>query len=124
MRIFPDINVGWGKKIGPYINLDCNGKTYGLCICHRREDRSFNISGHTFPVCARCTGILAGFMSGILLMEMGYSISLFYSVIFTIPLFIDGFSQAFGNRESTNVLRLVTGIMFGIGLIYVGEVLL
>jgi len=25
-------------------------------ICHRKPERTFNVRGHYFPVCARCTG--------------------------------------------------------------------
>jgi uncharacterized membrane protein len=32
----------------------------GHFICHQRPDRSFFISGHQMPVCARCTGLYAG----------------------------------------------------------------
>ncbi len=33
-----------------------------------------------------------------------------------IPLFLDGFTQLVGTRESNNKLRLLTGLMGGLGL--------
>ncbi|RGF93239.1 DUF2085 domain-containing protein [Ruminococcus sp. AM54-1NS] len=33
--------------------------------CHQRPDRSFFFHGWQFPVCARCTGVLAGQLVGI-----------------------------------------------------------
>ena len=38
-------------------------------------------------------------------------------MILMIPVAIDGFTQYFGPRESTNNLRFVTGFIGGIGLI-------
>ncbi len=35
-----------------------------------------------------------------------------------LPTAIDGFTQLFGWRESTNELRLITGFPFGIGYAY------
>jgi len=115
------INYGWDRKIGPNIVININEKKLGVCLCHRREDRSFKISGYFFPVCARCTGMFVGFIIVILLMHFGYNISLLYSFFLIIPLLIDGFTQNFGSRESTNLLRFATGIIFSIGLIYLGE---
>ena len=42
---------------------------------------------------------------------------LFVSMILMIPTAIDGLTQYFGPRESTNNLRFVTGFIGGIGLI-------
>ncbi len=32
----------------------------GASVCHRIEERSFDIHGHTSPLCARCTGMFLG----------------------------------------------------------------
>ena len=118
----PRINFDWDKKMGPCATIYYNGKNHGLCLCHRREDRSFKFYGHVFPVCARGTGILAGFTLALLLNSRGYSFSAYYAIVLIVPLLIDGFSQSFGRRESTNLLRLITGICFGIGLMYIGGI--
>ena len=39
------------------------------------------------------------------------------SMILMIPVAIDGVTQYFGPRESTNTLRFVTGFVGGVGLI-------
>jgi uncharacterized membrane protein len=36
-------------------------------ICHQIPERSFFINGHPLAVCARCTGIYAGFFLGLLI---------------------------------------------------------
>ena len=118
----PRINFDWDKKVGPCATIHYNGKNHGLYLCHRREDRSFKIHGHFFPVCARCTGIFVGFALALLLISRGYIVSTYYAIAFIVPLLIDGLSQNFGQRESTNLIRLITGISFGIGFIHIGEV--
>ena len=119
----PYISFGWNSRVGPCITIHNNEKNYGLCLCHRREDRSFKVHGHVFPVCARCTGIIVGFALAVLLLNIEYRVPSIYSVIFIIPLLMDGFSQSFGWRESNNLLRLLTGIVFGIGFMYIGEII-
>lgn len=39
----------------------------GSLICHQQADRSFHIGGHQLPVCARCFGLYAGSVAGVLL---------------------------------------------------------
>lgn len=45
-----------------------------------------------------------------------YQISLLFSILLILPTLIDGFTQAYLNRESTNFLRFVTGMIAGIGM--------
>lgn len=42
-------------------------------------------------------------------------LNLVISIIFIIPTLADGLTQAYLKRESNNLLRLLTGIMSGIG---------
>ena len=42
---------------------------------------------------------------------------LLISMVLMIPVAIDGLTQYFGPRESTNALRFATGFIGGIGLI-------
>ena len=90
-------------------------------LCHRIPERSFFINGHQFPVCARCTGFYTG-----LVVYLVYNFfythpydwnMLFISMILMVPVAIDGFTQYFGPRESTNTLRFATGFIGGVGLI-------
>ncbi|WP_296848276.1 DUF2085 domain-containing protein [uncultured Methanobrevibacter sp.] len=89
-------------------------------ICHRKPERSFFIKGHQFPVCARCTGF---YISLIIYFTYAYYFFIDYNLfliifgcILLIPAVIDGLTQFFEYRESNNVLRLITGLMGGLGL--------
>ena len=37
------------------------------------------------------------------------------TILLIVPTYLDGFIQAYYNKESTNVRRLITGLMAGIG---------
>lgn len=91
--------------------------------CHCRDDRSFYYHGRKFPICARCTGILLGFIvsflvnliAGIILkiqLESGI-----IDFLFLIPLIADGIIQYRTNYISNNRKRFVTGVLFGYGFI-------
>ena len=90
-------------------------------LCHRRPERSFFLKGHQFPVCARCTGFYTGLVVFLIwnwFFELNHDINtIIISMILMIPVVIDGFTQYFGPRESTNTIRFITGFIGGIGLI-------
>ena len=83
--------------------------------CHRMPSRSFFYKKKQFPVCARCTGIYLGFFVMIRLLWF-YQIGMILSAILILPTLIDGLTQAYLNRESTNFLRFTTGVLAGIGM--------
>lgn len=89
-----------------------------LFMCHRLPERSFFIKGKQMPLCARCTGILAGYLVGIILAIFGYRINIIGAIIFIVPTGIDGFIQYIGKWQSTNSRRLITGVLAGIGVIF------
>jgi len=104
-----------GMQLNKYIQLISK-----IPICHRLPDRTFNIKGHYFPVCARCTGFYIGAFSYFIYVYffyVQYTIFLILiAVLMLIPTFIDGFTQLFNFRESNNILRLFTGLIGGLGL--------
>ncbi|PKP59696.1 MAG: hypothetical protein CVT88_04880 [Candidatus Altiarchaeales archaeon HGW-Altiarchaeales-1] len=84
-----------------------------LTFCHRLPERSFFFQGKQFPVCARCTGIIAGMLfMPIFHFEIIHPTVLLV-ILFMIPTAIDGTTQALGKRVSNNNLRFVTGTLFG-----------
>lgn len=92
-------------------------------LCHRKPERSFFIKGHQFPVCARCTGF---YTTIILYTVYAYFVPIVYTleyvlfgVLLCVPAFLDGLTQFFEFRESNNILRFITGILGGIGLMII-----
>ncbi len=83
--------------------------------CHCRPDRSFFYKGKQFPICARCTGELVGIL-GTAVLGWFWLPSPWLSAVILIPMLVDGFLQALSSYESGNGRRLVTGILFGVGL--------
>lgn len=90
-------------------------------FCHQRPDRSFFIHGHQFPVCSRCTGIIIGAASCMIylyLTRITYDYTmLILCIILQLPYIIDGTTQYLKLRESNNILRLITGILGGVGVV-------
>lgn len=100
--------------MGPTLIFKFKRTKIGFAFCHRRKERSIKMLGYTFPLCARCTGLWLGFGMGFLFRILGSHIPLIFAITLMLPLIIDGSTQHFGLRESNNLLRLLTGILFGI----------
>lgn len=92
------------------------GKSVGLCICHHVPERSIPLFGIERYLCARCLGILCGLLMGGYI-YMVFQIPLSIAVVCILPLVIDGVIQAISTYESNNLLRLLTGVLFGIGIV-------
>lgn len=90
-----------------------------LVFCHRRPDRTLSFKGRYFPVCARCTGIYIGILLILLLnyfIDLNYGTDLFFlPLVLMVPMAIDGATQLLKWRESRNWIRVMTGLLFGIG---------
>ncbi len=91
--------------------------------CHRKPNRSFFYKGRQFPICARCTGIYIGYVAIFVFAFTLTYIPAICSFFLLIPTIIDGITQAYCNRESNNAIRLITGIMFGVGCSSLGAIL-
>lgn len=86
-------------------------------LCHQKVERSFFINGNQMPFCSRCTAIWLGLAIGLGFMAF-YRIQLdekfLYAIIIgLVPIGIDGLGQHFGFWESTNIIRLITGLLAG-----------
>lgn len=84
--------------------------------CHCRDDRSLHFRGRRFPICARCTGELAGMVLALAAWAF-WRPGLAGAVLLLLPLVVDGGLQALTPYESGNGRRLVTGFFFGYGLV-------
>jgi uncharacterized membrane protein len=110
------------------------GKTrlVGYAICHQLPERSFHMAGQQLPLCARCTGIYMGALSGFTLMWLwgrrraaslppvpitltfiGFIILLGIDGINSYLTFFPGMPHLY---EPQNWLRLTTGTLEGIAL--------
>lgn len=85
--------------------------------CHRNPNRSFFWKRKQFPFCARCSGIYIGYLAFPFFIFGLFDLSLFFSFMIIIPTIIDGLTQAYFNRESTNLIRVSTGVIAGLGII-------
>ncbi|MEH7250660.1 DUF2085 domain-containing protein [Neobacillus niacini] len=86
-----------------------------LVPCHRMKSRSLTIKGYTLPLCARCTGILAGYLFSPFLLLLDLRFPLWLGILLNLPMVIDGWTQKRKFRMSNNPLRLSTGIVSGLG---------
>ncbi len=102
-----------------------NGLAYPLyafngLFCHQRPDRSFFIWGHQLACCQRCAAIYCSlFVFGIAFAGCRKHIQrpawpLLATA--TVLLALDGLSQLAGLRESTPLIRVVTGVLLGLGI--------
>ena len=82
--------------------------------CHQKSKRSFFIRGRQFHICARCTGILTGYFLSPVMYFADSKMIITTFITFTLLMAVDGFTQLWGLRESTNLLRFVTGLGWGI----------
>ena len=82
--------------------------------CHQMPERSFFVKGYQFPVCARCTGVLiSSVLATLLFFKKKLPISL--CVALSSVMLFDWGIQYLKIKESTNIRRLVTGLIGGFG---------
>ncbi len=97
----------------------------GYAVCHQLPEKSIFIEGKQLPVCARDTGIYFGSLISlffILFSRRRRSNSIpvpyisFTFVFFMLLMGVDAVSSYVGFRETTNSIRLLTGLLVGISL--------
>jgi len=98
----------------------------GFGLCHQLPARSFFGGGHQLPVCARDTGIYVGFVISMLViaalergrrrtgMPPAWILALGLGAL--IVMGWDGVTSYAGLRETTNGIRLATGLATGFAL--------
>ncbi|HYS54043.1 MAG TPA: DUF2085 domain-containing protein [Thermoanaerobaculia bacterium] len=86
-------------------------------LCHGIPNRCIELWHVPMPICARCTAIYGGFLAGILLFIMLPRIqemtARWILGLAALPIFLDGITQLARLRESTNPLRIETGLIAG-----------
>ena len=88
-------------------------------FCHQLPERSFFIAGHQFAVCARCTGLYAGFALMLLVYPLIRPLRSAvlpppkWLFLAAAPLCVDFSLTFFGIWENTHTSRLLTGLLLG-----------
>jgi len=91
-------------------------------ICHQRDDRSFHLHGEQLAFCQRDAAIVAGAIGIGLLFGLVrrwrevQATSFWLVVVLALPMALDGGTQLIGLRESTPLLRVITGVLFSAGV--------
>jgi uncharacterized membrane protein len=101
----------------------------GYAVCHRIDTRSFHLGTRQMPLCARCSGMYLGFLTGLAFlgisrprfgglpekrMLIGLGILVLAFAVDGINSYLHLFPNAPGLYEPHNSLRLLTGM--GVGL--------
>lgn len=84
-------------------------------FCHRKPERSFFWKEKQFPLCARCMGIHAGYVTFPFFLFSVFSLDIWFTIILIVPTYADGLIQLKFKKESNNYRRLITGLMAGVG---------
>jgi uncharacterized membrane protein len=93
-------------------------------VCHQQPERSFFIAGQPLAVCARCTGLYAGFALTTLLYPLFASLRRTspperkWLFIAAAPLAIDFGLGFLGIWENTHWSRFVTAALFGFVVVF------
>jgi uncharacterized membrane protein len=96
---------------------------YLVSNCHQMFQRSIILSNFEIPFCARDTAIYVGcLIAGLLPLYVRlprFMQSIWVAALLMIPMAADGISQTiFAMRESSNALRILTGLLFGFAMVY------
>jgi uncharacterized membrane protein len=86
-------------------------------ICHQYDSHSLHLFGEKLAVCARCSTIYFGFFFGVLLSPLiskKFSQNSHWLLIALVPMLLDVVGSWLGVHESTLVLRILTGSLFGV----------
>jgi uncharacterized membrane protein len=95
----------------------------GSLICHQLPSRTLKAGNILLPVCSRDTGIYIGVFVSLLFllickrMRAQKTPSIAVTIIMCVlmlPMVLDGILSYSGLTQTTNVIRLFTGVMFGI----------
>ena len=90
-------------------------------LCHQQAERSFSVGGHALAVCARCTGIYAGFAACALVYPLVRDLrraeapARVWLALAVLPTVVDFLLNVAGLWENTHASRALTGAVAGAG---------
>ncbi len=89
-------------------------------ICDQIPAHSFFIMGHQMAFCSRNFSLYGAVWLGSMIFRFVRHflrpLKWYYLILLLLPMALDGGTQLFGWRESTDLLRVITGLLFGLGL--------
>jgi len=89
----------------------------GDAECHQLASRSYFLNGNQMPFCARDVGLFMGLVIGFFTATLvRWKIPPLFVLLGLVPIAIDGGLQQVTSYESTNPLRLATGLVAGLVL--------
>ncbi len=106
----------------------------GFGVCHQIASHSLFLAGHQMPLCARCSGIYLGALTALLLLTVLHPLAGALPAPRLMPMLsfmfstmvLDGINSTLQSLpgatalyETTNWLRLITGVLAGIALMFV-----
>lgn len=83
--------------------------------CHGNPDRCLTVMGWRMPICARCTGLVAGNLVGTIAFIALGSPTTFFAAACLLPMIADGSAQALTRYQSTPLRRMSSGLLGGFG---------
>ncbi len=128
LALFATVLISWLYFAPP--GLLGKADAIGYAVCHQISDRTFHMGDRPLPLCARCSGMYIGALTGILFQWRNgrrggmpsrkiFIVLGFFAVMFAI----DGINSYVhlipgltGIYEPANFLRLLTGTGIGIGM--------
>ena len=85
--------------------------------CHQKHSRTYELKGNQMPFCVRDLAIFTGLLVGMLLFfRRSHPLPFIAIVAGLVPLAMDGGTQLVTSYESTNNMRLLTGMVTGVTL--------
>jgi uncharacterized membrane protein len=97
----------------------------GFSICHQLPERTLLFGNILMPVCSRCSGIYIGFLFTMIFLfivfrkresDLPPAYIIVTAIVFILSAIIDGLLSYLGVYSTNNVIRLITGYMFGAGI--------
>jgi uncharacterized membrane protein len=91
-------------------------------ICDQIPSHSFFILGHQMAFCSRNFSLYFAIWAGTMIFRFARQrmhvrpLPWPVLVMFLLPMALDGGTQLFGWRESNDLLRVITGLLFGLGI--------
>jgi len=103
-----------GDQIANMNPLAAGVYLFGDLNCHQIAERSFFLNGNEMPFCARDIGLFIGLAAGMaLIIALRPRFSWLALILLAAPILLDGGVQLVTDYESSNIVRLLTGMLGG-----------